>query len=333
MKVSSIALLPALASFASANHPLIRPLTNSKASSELQTSRRLDNDDGDISWMKDYTIKYENCLAEHRLVSYRLCPKENSCKKGCSGGGQYLVDFDVFIDAFTEAQLGAREYACEMVRENCENDDENECYEAEGYDYCIDKNDDEFDLQDYLQCAQYDDDFYVGPYCSADDATSIYLGLFTDEGCTVHSKTAFYDYFGYQLPYLYKSIFEKNQCAKCKEHGKDEDQAYGDQEDDDDVLEQCEELYEEADKCEEEVDISNGDVSSCTYIEELIEEEVEVVQASSTGSNGDNWWHGTGPLWIALAVTVALVCTMQCCLLHEVRKRDKKTGTSENLLP
>jgi hypothetical protein len=77
------------------------------------TPRHLE-EDNDYSWMSGYTLKYENCFADKGMVSFRLCPRDNSCQSGCSEGGQYLVDFWFFLDAFSEAQMGAREYACEM---------------------------------------------------------------------------------------------------------------------------------------------------------------------------------------------------------------------------
>lgn len=97
--------------------------------------RRLEEDmySNNISWMKFYSIRYNQCYPKKGLVSYLLCPKGDGCRHGksdtkhhgkhekCDDGSavEYLVDFETFIDAFTEAQLDAREYACEMIRENC----------------------------------------------------------------------------------------------------------------------------------------------------------------------------------------------------------------------
>ena len=211
----------------------------------LHESRRLDsNEDADYTWMTGYTIKYENCFPESNMVTFALCPKEDTCyfkgKKhhsrkrkhhghaSCESGGEYSLDLYTFSDAFTEAQLGAREYACEMIRETCTEEDENTCYENLGMKYCIEKDRDEFDLQEWLECTQVDENVYVGPYCSS-DAYSVYLGAFSDAECSVKiDDSVFADYFeGMELPYTSESIFEKD-CARCKEHGKEKDQNEGD---------------------------------------------------------------------------------------------------------
>lgn len=210
--------------------------------------RRLEEaEQADFSWMSGYTVKFEQCFVDNgsNLVYFSLCPVESGCNSGCEGGTEYVAELLFFIDAFTEAQLGAREYACEMARENCNDDDEANCYQNYGLDYC-DDNEDEFDLQEYLECEQFDDEYFVAPYCS-DDGYNIYLGYFADDACTNHAdEGTFYNTYGYELQYSAASgvAINEDPCANCREHGMEQDQAEGDQQDEDDVLEQCEELYE-----------------------------------------------------------------------------------------
>ena len=103
----------------------------------------------------------------------------------------------------------------------------------------MDEDEDDFNVQEYLECAQFQEG-YVGPYCA--DGYNIYLGYYEDEGCyTLAADGTFESLYGYALPYSEESIIQGD-CANCKEHGEEQDQNDGDQEDEDDVLEQCEEL-------------------------------------------------------------------------------------------
>mmetsp|Transcript_13928 Transcript_13928/g.23144 ORF Transcript_13928/g.23144 Transcript_13928/m.23144 type:complete len:324 (+) Transcript_13928:150-1121(+) len=297
-------------------------------------TRRLEDD---MSWMNGYTVMYENCFHTDNVVSFRLCPEGDKCEAGCSGGGEYVIDLNFFVDAFTEAQMGAHEYKCEMVRENCEYDDEDVCYQEAGMNDCVDANEDEngFDVQEWMECNQLDDNYYVGPYCSEDNF-NIYLGVFTDAYCTTQvSSTTFYDTYGYVLPYSNSAIIAK-ECANCREHAADQDQNGGDDADDeDDVLEQCEELYWGASKCEENLDVDYPDVSSCNYISELQSEE-SVIAGSAKSTNATS--AATMGAFIGLGVVGLMLCC--CCAgwMYFPRKRgattpdDGESNKSNNLL-
>lgn len=257
--------------------------------------RRVEQDD--VSWMSAYSLVYENCSRSDNVVSFRLCPSENSCNVGCSNGADYVVDLAVFVDAFTEAQLGAKEYRCEMARENCEYDDDALCYQDASLDYCDNANEDEngFNLQEYLECKKISDEYYVGPYCSEDNY-NIYLGVFEDEACsTIVESNVFAEVMGYDLPFSSDSIVS-NECANCKEHFLEVDQNGGDdKEDDDDVLEQCEELYGRSSKCETDLDVENPDDGACEYIETIQASEGATVGApknQSAGSTKTRVWGG-----------------------------------------
>lgn len=91
---------------------------------------------------------------------------------------------------------------------------------------------------------------FVGPYCSA-NGKQIYLGTFMDETCSYAAPSGTYEKFSYgaALPYSEESLIEDS-CISCKEPQDYDDQNNGDQEDEDEVLEVCERLYEDAGKCE-----------------------------------------------------------------------------------
>lgn len=91
---------------------------------------------------------------------------------------------------------------------------------------------------------------FVGPYCSA-DGSKILLGTFMDEMCSYTAPAGAYEKFNYgaELPYSSESLIESS-FISCKEPQDANDQNNGDQQDEDEVLEICERLYEDAGKCE-----------------------------------------------------------------------------------
>merc|ERR1711933_211498 len=119
-----------------------------------------------------------------------------------------------------------------------------------------------------------DIEFFVGPYCSS-NGKSINLGVFMDEMCPYDAPKGVYEalYYGNSLPYSSESLVT-DECISCMAP-KDEDQDgnqnqngnnnnyyynngnnnngnnnnNGDEEEDE-VKEFCEQLYEEAGKCE-----------------------------------------------------------------------------------
>jgi hypothetical protein len=146
-----------------------------KHATVVEPSRHLEDNERDVSFITNYSIKYLGCssliqvgreggnedggfLYNQNLVRFALCPSSSSCSS-CSGGGEYVVSMNDFVDSYTEAKMTAEEYACEMARESCENagtyDDDSSCYTAAGMTECIENNDDkadEFNLQEYLEC-------------------------------------------------------------------------------------------------------------------------------------------------------------------------------------
>jgi len=224
------------------------------------SSRHLDEYYNDISWMADYSIKFDGChsivqyaeeggggeeaLSKTRrqhLARYKMC-KSNACNTDCKG--EYLVDLGIFVDAYTEFTMELQEYQCEQVRENCNceyaNDDEvceSGCYQEAGLDYCVENQDeyeDEFEVQRYIECVememnnqqynQYGQEirYFIGPACSS-DGKSVHLQVYSDETCSTKASNGIYqsnNYYGKPLPYSTESLIQTN-CISCEE--KDED--------------------------------------------------------------------------------------------------------------
>jgi hypothetical protein len=157
----------------------------------------------------------------------------------------YVVAVDALASMSTDR--------CEYVRETCEYDNEEMCFQDEDLQYCLQEWNENMNVQGYMECAQISEDYYVGPYCGEDNV-GIYLHVFKDADCTklADDNSAFFNVMGYELPYSSSSLIgafgtdkEGNtECASCMEFKKEDEQAEGDQYDEDGVLEQCEYIYE-----------------------------------------------------------------------------------------
>jgi hypothetical protein len=146
-----------------------------------------ENEERDVTFIANYSIRYLGChslisvaagnannnnknddgnmLYTTHLARFALCPT-SGCSK-CEGGGEYVMNMETFVDAYTEALLTEQEYACETVREGCycdnANDDEvceSACYAAAGLDYCEQQDGENFEVQRYLECQRTYDHFY-----------------------------------------------------------------------------------------------------------------------------------------------------------------------------
>lgn len=321
----------------------------SKLINQSSRARNLDGYYDDITWMADYSLQFVGChsvvqyaeeggggdealtkLYTQNLVRYRLCKE---CNTDCEG--EYLVDMGIFVDAYTEYQMDAAEYACEYTRENCNcqyaNDDdvcENQCYVDAGQDYCVENEneyEEEFEVQRYLECEemeiQYNNNYYnnnndggnaynqngelqffIGPKCSS-DGKKVNLAVYYDEMCSIPAPEGTYtkyNYYGKDLPYAQDSLVEFN-CISCEERDEDAQQNYnGYQQDNNrEITDMCEETYEESAKCESGMDKSYPRTIDCDYIQNT------VYKQDANGSSGDG--SAVGFAWLFGISTVLLV--------------------------
>ena len=211
---------------------------------------------------------------------------------------------------------------------NCGNDDDaglclTTCYAAANINYCDEfasnDGDDnyEFDIDDYLDCENVledqDDDYnrqrlYVSAYCS-NNGKAIHLGEFQDRQCTTSAESgAYYALFGHDLPYLETSIVNGDECLSCLEPPEnDNDANYNDNNDEDKVREICEELYDQAAKCEENLvdDVTTTkSTGACEYIHQTLPQ---------TEKNDKEWWYHHYYFDI-LGVYLLHVNSSRCCI-------------------
>ena len=274
----------------------------------------------------------------HRRSLCVSCPSD-SCESSCKNGADYLVEMREFVEAYLEFQMTQQEYNCEKVEENCDcenaNDDEAclaNCYAEAGLDYCqedeeqqnYNNNNEEFEIDRFLECERLgdDDDYatpvYVGPYC-ANSGKSIYLGTFSDRQCTQQTATSnFKSYAGYDLPYSSESIVA-NDCISCREPSEYDDDYNQDQQDEDDVVEICEELYQRSAKCERNLEgVDTKYVGGCDYMYNFLPKFERLVAGKS--SSAKTW------AWV-FAITTVLFAAYAFFLYRKVLRAKVNLGS------
>lgn len=187
----------------------------------------------------------ENGEYEQNAVVFRLCPSsdggcDDESAMGCKEGyGDYIVGLNTFVEAYMQDQ-----------EENMQQDDN-------------------FNVAEYAECRQYEDDnnngyaYFIGPACT-DDGTDIKLELFYDEYCTNVPEDITFEQIsnGWSLPYGDGGLVS-DYCNSCTEYDN------GNYE----VKEMCERLYENAGKCEtnmESYHYYGKQEGACDYITELL---------------------------------------------------------------
>jgi len=261
------------------------------------------------NYVAQYSIIYEGCHNDtswgednYRMVGlarFKLCPSENCTSSGCASeyAGEYVVELQTFVDSYLESKMEAKEYECEMMRETCGCDDDDNgncaynCYVNYGFDMSDCDDDDDNDEMELGECGrfEYEDDdddnqrlleeeeeeegIFMGPYC-AHNGKHIRVSLFVDEDCTMEYPGGGSQYYrnitGEKIPYHQSSIVDR-ECVSCKEN-RQEEQNGNDGEDEDDVIAFCEETYNMAAKCEEYMPYLYGfypDTSACDVISKL----------------------------------------------------------------
>lgn len=326
MKFAFTALLATIASV-SASTSQIKvgdTLTASSAIGRhlLSQARSLANDDGQqaMSWMGDFSLKFQGChhltqwndqaqdendvrFYQKRLVRFRMCPT-STCSatdaKGCSSDyGDYIVDLDIYLQAYYNSKLEAAQETCgQYIENNCNcqgNGDDNfdqagcqfDCIKAAGmtdcYQYMEDmQHQDVFAVEDYIECAQFQynnqnggrrldqqqAEYYVGSFC-AQQGGAINLGMFSDDTCSTvledgtYGADTFKSMTGFQLPYSDKSLVGSD-CLSCSQIEQDNNNNNNGNQ----IAETCQETYAVSGKCEAKLTSgpSSPNDNACQYI-------------------------------------------------------------------
>jgi len=250
----------------------------------------------------------DSILTTKRFVIFRLCP-DTSCSSCNYNYGEYIVDMDTYLEATLGYKQEVQENYCdtcnecyEKAAEQAENDDaaendeedNNQCanYDGSCYSECQNiENMEEngyMDASEFTECQQldYEDNYgnvyYAGAMC-ASSGTRIKIGIFTDEECSNYDETKEIENYmknddGYSMKlsyHLLKQTFAEGQCvASCLMEQEDDGNNDGDDEQEAEVNEMCEELYEAAGKCEQTHGFESGIVSYDNYDNQVRNEEL-----------------------------------------------------------
>jgi hypothetical protein len=255
------------------------------------------------------------------LVRFRLCPSgscSNNFGVGCSSNyGEYVVDMHQFLQVYIAWQMEETAAKCSQYRNSCYK----QCYSSSNlncYTNCYRNNGVEvslcaavdsdgnnqfqqvdgtgqvFDLQDYLECAEYEItnsngeelSHYLGPYCSTQGG-DIRLGFFQDQYCSLPSAyqaSYFEKQTGVEIPFTKSSIVTTS-CMSCEAQGDQNVNADGQSDyynyDADgnrnyyvakEVNDLCGTMYMQSGKCETNLnkdDVPYPEEGACTYIESV----------------------------------------------------------------
>lgn len=257
-------------------------------------------------WNDDAEDEEAVRIITKRLVRFRLCPTQycsSSNTQGCANGyGDYIIDMDSYLASYMELKEQNMENEQKNYEEQYQQQYEEGQQYQEGEEYQYQAAQyynwvDNEDISQYVECSQadfgrrrlqdeegdnnyyggggyneWDGQYYIGPYC-ASQGGAIYLGVFTDESCTTFAdnnggRDTYAANTGVSLPYSTTNMVDLD-CLACSENG-----AYyynnGDEADQDDVLEGCEDLYNNAGKCEQNLPYGTTfatNNNACTYME------------------------------------------------------------------
>jgi len=155
--------------------------------------------------------------------------------------------------------------ACDADAAQQNKDDDQEAQEDDYYQ--------DFEYQQLFQCEKFnngDDDgsaVYVGPHCASDSVT-ISIGLFSDEFCTELISTNLGDVVKttkFKIDESQLSEYYSDSCIPCKESDIPMNVAMEDREDEDDINEVCERLYEDSAKCQTNLKDGDGNYGNLAF--------------------------------------------------------------------
>jgi hypothetical protein len=317
----------------------------------------------------------DTVLYTSRFVLFKLCP--NECSSCSTGFGEYLVDLDQYLEATVEYFKDEQEQMCEACNQNCAAAADGEDAAADGdgarrklytldcttcADECEKIQNMEangyIDATNFLECAMIfdpDDDtkptLYAAPIC-ASGGTKIKIGVFTDQYCYINDSTKEIDDYlqnndGTAMKLsnaLLKNTYTDT-CISCAEaeDGNDHD---NDQADNDKVIELCENLYEDAAKCETVNGFYNGTAAVAGYENQVANEktvcdfmssikagtydedgQIIVSGAQSVGASGKST-NGAQKFCLTFFILGTLGLAVYAAMLHSKLVKGGKTDLS-----
>jgi len=238
----------------------------------------------------------ETVLAIKHFVLYRMCPSDD-CDDCDENYGEYVVEVEQYLENIAEFYKWDTEIQCEICAQNyyqCNDDNESDsciCDECDNFNNMEDNG--YVDATEFIECQKLDvqnqddggngqDDelqLYIGPRCT-NDGTRIIIDVFTDENCWEQYEDGdVQSLLGMQLSYIFlRTSYSRNSndCVSCMEDAyASYEENDRDQQDEDEVLEMCENIYLESAKCETKHGFVNGFMKVNGY-ENQIQNEYDV---------------------------------------------------------
>jgi hypothetical protein len=143
--------------------------------------------------------------------------------------------------------------------------------------------------------------YYIGPYC-ASDHKSIHLGIFFDQTCTSKADDSVYGdrMYGASLPYsasTSKALVETSDCISCistsqngnnnnKNNNNNNQQNYNNNQYYAQASEMCQQLYNQAAKCESGMSVTYPDTYGCDFINKVLPRLESASQSTVYGNSG-----------------------------------------------
>jgi len=269
------------------------------------------------------------------FVTFRLCPTDSCSADGWSGCrstyGEYMMELTTFLASQIQYDEEIFEQYCNycetcMYFENyfygnnrnlnthaCKYYDDCSVYE----DVCFQNDDDDNDnddgvtsltYEDLYQCIPIDDvvdddddggngqQYYLGLACDTD----LEMAIYSDDACTklLGMGDAVYNITGQELSVSEDVLgsFLTQDCISCRESDRPYKISYSDENDGDDILEVCEDVYLSSARCDERLweheystagEKDNAD-ATCDYIENLIKGNINEYGQNMNDIESDN---------------------------------------------
>jgi hypothetical protein len=279
---------------------------------------------------RDFVEAYRD--AQQEINEYACETQKETCEYQCQNG-QY------------QYQNEDNQYNYNNNNNNNNNNGDNYCYYTcmyeTGMSFCEDENENNQNMDELMECRQLGGDnnnqnnqyyynanyeiYYVGPYCTSD---GVYVGTFTDSQCSHFAPAGTYEkYYGYSLP---TTNMVGTDCISCKDPGDNNNGQNNNNNNNnnnyyqqDEVFEFCQELYEEAGKCEEKmVDHQYPNNNGCELMHVTLARLDSAMHNSRRPAVGFAWFFG-----VSLAVLSSYVVWMH------VKLRKHQQDNQVNLLP
>jgi len=242
--------------------------------------------------MREFVETYQDALKESR--EYECETASETCEYNCENGYNYQYENNNADGNYADNyQYGNNGNNNNQNNNQNQNDDDycvNACLSQQGLDYCMEDQEGEQELNEFAECQPLEREgdnnnnnnqnynynsnyqqYYTGAYCTS---SGVYAGVFTDSTCTKHAPKGTYEKYnyGYSLPTQPLVSSTCMSCASSNNNNNDGDNNNnnGNNNNNNGISEVCENLYEEAVKCESNIKSTYKDISGCEMIHNVI---------------------------------------------------------------